>query len=110
MSVADGRRIVEIVEGAFSKERERILQATSFLIFGPGKGNEGYGLREAMRESLNSFGCTADFAESILNGTAISPVSAERILTNLYDVVPILLVGLGPALEFAHYIKEGQYS
>lgn len=95
-----------IVNDAYNRKRREVIAKTKVLVFGPGQGKENPGFleREAVRDMLEENGCRAHYPESILNGG--NAVFGESVLIGEYNLVYILLMGLGPSVEFSHFIQR----
>jgi hypothetical protein len=61
-------------------------------------------LREALRLELEEGGCSPKFAEDILRLSNLATAAAERILAEKFDLIFVLLAGVGPILEFGMFM------
>lgn len=97
-------KIEKIIEESYKKSRNEVLRRTSVLIFGPGKNSEQFHLRLKLQNALKRMGCRADFPEDFI--TKVNIIIKESILAKQYNLIYVLLISLGPSLEFTHYIHQ----
>ena len=98
--------IARIVEKEYRKTLNKILRETFILIFGPGKGSEKFFLRLKVRDTLRKMGCKTYFPEEI--AAKINTIVKEEILARNFNLIYVLLIGLGPSMEFTHYLHRAE--
>jgi hypothetical protein len=97
--------VQKIVEEHYVATANRLRNETSILIFGPGEKSEGFDDREALRVSLASVCSNVIYPERGLGNTILNKSLAEGFLIEQFNLVFVLLVGIGPSIEFSHYMK-----
>ena len=102
--LSDGE-VERVVEEHYVATADRLRKETSVLVFGPGEKSEGFDDREAVREYLARVCSKVTYPEMVINDTQLNKSVAEGLLIDQFSIVFVLLVGLGPSVEFSHYMK-----
>ncbi|MDG6906837.1 MAG: hypothetical protein JRN20_13735 [Nitrososphaerota archaeon] len=92
------------VRRAYAEKKAQLIAETRLLIFGPARNNNGYESREALRLELEEAGCSPKFAEDILKFSKLETATGERMLAESFDLIFVLLSGVGPILEFGMFM------
>lgn len=94
-----------LIEEKYNSKRNELKRGTSILVFGPSTVPEARD-RELVKTALTQEGCAVAYPENLLDGVGINKGIAEGILTDGYNLIYVVLAGIGPSVEFAHYMKS----